>query len=86
MFKVKRDQERIEIPGVKRARTPEEKKVIEQMESLGVGESIQVKLEDHPNAYNVLKNMVYRYPRTKMPNRYSMRNLKGGCYRIWRKA
>lgn len=85
MFKVKKDSERIEIPGVKRARTPEEKKVIEKMEGLGVGESIQVLMEED-NSYSVLKNIVYRYPRTKSPLRFSMRNLKDGTYRIWRKA
>ena len=85
MFKVRKDSERTEIPGVKRARTPEEKRVSEKMEGLGVGESIQVLMEE-PNSYSVLKNIVYRYPRTKSHLRFSMRNLKDGTYRIWRKA
>lgn len=85
MFKVKKDPERIEIPGVKRARTEQEKKVIEKMEGLGVGESIQVLMEEE-GSYAVLKNIVYRYPRTKSHLRFSMRNLKDGTYRIWRKA
>ena len=85
MFKVKRDPERIEMPGVKRARTPEEKKVIEKLEGLGIGESIQVLMEEE-NSYNVLKNIIYSYPRTKSHLRFSMRNLKDGTYRVWRKA
>ena len=85
MFKVRKDEERIEMPGVKRARTPEEKKVIAQMEALAEGESIQVLMQEE-NAYNVLKNIVYRYPRTKSSMRFSMRAMGSGKYRIWRKA
>jgi hypothetical protein len=84
MFKVKRDEERMAIPAVRRNRSDAEAKVINMMEALEVGGSITIKIDDLTGGYGVLKNIVYRYPRTKSELRFTMRKLDDSKYRIWR--
>jgi len=84
MFKVKRDEDLMAIPSVRRNRSEAESKVINMMESLEVGGSVTIKIEDLEGGYGVLKNIVYRYPRTKSALRFTMRKLDDTKYRIWR--
>lgn len=86
MFKVKRDDELMAVPSVRRNRSEAETKVITLMESLEVGGSITIKIEELSGGYGVLKNIVYRYPRTKSALRFTMRKLDDTKYRIWRSA